>query len=163
MGQGVDRDRDGEQHRCPPIGSCLRARASACSSPRSRAAEITTRAERPFAARLSVLLAQSASASGDLLLALGRRLVELLLLRRALHRGHRRLPASRDLSDLVEIAHAHELLVPHRRVAVLLRSEEHTSELQSRFDLVCRLLLEKKKKKLYIHFLCTNKKNRLNS
>src|SRR5690349_23987862 len=33
--------------------------------------------------------------------------------------------------------------------AVLLerRSEEHTSELQSRRDLVCRLLLEKKKKK----------------
>src|SRR5690349_23081974 len=29
----------------------------------------------------------------------------------------------------------------------LLRSEEHTSELQSRRDLVCRLLLEKKKKK----------------
>src|SRR5206468_5867695 len=29
----------------------------------------------------------------------------------------------------------------------LLRSEEHTSELQSRSDLVCRLLLEKKKKK----------------
>src|SRR5699024_11947541 len=28
----------------------------------------------------------------------------------------------------------------------VLRSEEHTSELQSRFDLVCRLLLEKKKK-----------------
>src|SRR5699024_11570495 len=27
------------------------------------------------------------------------------------------------------------------------RSEEHTSELQSRFDLVCRLLLEKKNKK----------------
>src|SRR5207249_6955458 len=30
----------------------------------------------------------------------------------------------------------------HRAVR---RSEEHTSELQSRFDLVCRLLLEKKK------------------
>src|SRR5206468_8824528 len=29
----------------------------------------------------------------------------------------------------------------------VLRSEEHTSELQSRSDLVCRLLLEKKKKK----------------
>src|SRR5215469_18224052 len=29
------------------------------------------------------------------------------------------------------------------------RSEEHTSELQSRRDLVCRLLLEKKKKKHY--------------
>src|SRR5699024_12602823 len=28
------------------------------------------------------------------------------------------------------------------------RSEEHTSELQSRFDLVCRLLLEKKKEQL---------------
>src|SRR5699024_11330940 len=28
----------------------------------------------------------------------------------------------------------------------ILRSEEHTSELQSRFDLVCRLLLEKKNK-----------------
>src|SRR5699024_12362782 len=36
----------------------------------------------------------------------------------------------------------------YRRAAQLLhswRSEEHTSELQSRFDLVCRLLLEKKK------------------
>src|SRR5438067_8338355 len=31
-------------------------------------------------------------------------------------------------------------------VGDLRRSEEHTSELQSRFDLVCRLLLEKKKK-----------------
>src|SRR5690349_22299270 len=31
--------------------------------------------------------------------------------------------------------------------AVYTRSEEHTSELQSRRDLVCRLLLEKKKKK----------------
>src|SRR5699024_11322503 len=31
------------------------------------------------------------------------------------------------------------------------RSEEHTSELQSRFDLVCRLLLEKKKTKYNIH------------
>src|SRR5207249_12081884 len=29
--------------------------------------------------------------------------------------------------------------------SLITRSEEHTSELQSRFDLVCRLLLEKKK------------------
>src|SRR5207249_10976941 len=29
-----------------------------------------------------------------------------------------------------------------RRLMVRLRSEEHTSELQSRFDLVCRLLLD---------------------
>src|SRR6266513_6562852 len=33
------------------------------------------------------------------------------------------------------------------------RSEEHTSELQSRFDLVCRLLLEKKKNKVVPLFL----------
>src|SRR5688572_31316435 len=30
------------------------------------------------------------------------------------------------------------------------RSEEHTSELQSQSNLVCRLLLEKKKKKIYL-------------
>src|SRR5690554_7547268 len=38
--------------------------------------------------------------------------------------------------------HYDEELVPH-----IFRSEEHTSELQSRPHLVCRLLLEKKKKK----------------
>src|SRR5699024_12146875 len=36
-------------------------------------------------------------------------------------------------------------LVSLRSPQVRTRSEEHTSELQSRFDLVCRLLLEKKK------------------
>src|SRR2546429_6432369 len=38
------------------------------------------------------------------------------------------------------------------------RSEEHTSELQSRLHLVCRLLLEKKKKTLYTRSCprCTN-------
>src|SRR5437868_15423820 len=36
---------------------------------------------------------------------------------------------------------------PRRVGALRVRSEEHTSELQSRFDLVCRLLLEKKKQK----------------
>src|SRR5438067_5048268 len=54
-----------------------------------------------------------------------------------LDRGRRRervLP-SRGLSALP---------VLHHRAR---RSEEHTSELQSRFDLVCRLLLEKKKRK----------------
>src|SRR2546429_7013128 len=35
------------------------------------------------------------------------------------------------------------------------RSEEHTSELQSRLHLVCRLLLEKKKKQTYRHTLDT--------
>src|SRR5216683_6052193 len=33
------------------------------------------------------------------------------------------------------------------------RSEEHTSELQSRSDLVCRLLLEKKKKHIKRHHI----------
>src|SRR5690349_23940206 len=36
--------------------------------------------------------------------------------------------------------------IGHRAADVPARSEEHTSELQSRRDLVCRLLLEKKKK-----------------
>src|SRR5689334_24199319 len=39
------------------------------------------------------------------------------------------------------------------------RSEEHTSELQSQFHLVCRLLLEKKKKKEQ-PYLCTRARNR---
>src|SRR4051812_49869305 len=36
---------------------------------------------------------------------------------------------------------------PHEEDLVAARSEEHTSELQSHVNLVCRLLLEKKKKK----------------
>src|SRR2546430_10485700 len=36
-------------------------------------------------------------------------------------------------------------LPPHKKLSVR-RSEEHTSELQSQSNLVCRLLLEKKKK-----------------
>src|SRR2546430_6296431 len=34
----------------------------------------------------------------------------------------------------------------HGELALVMRSEEHTSELQSQSNLVCRLLLEKKKK-----------------
>src|SRR5690349_8662896 len=41
-----------------------------------------------------------------------------------------------------------------------LRSEEHTSELQSRRDLVCRLLLEKKKKQKHINQLHKNSDSR---
>src|SRR6266705_6591541 len=44
------------------------------------------------------------------------------------------------------------------------RSEEHTSELQSPYDIVCRLLLEKKKKhtlKIYIKKKKKNKKKKL--
>src|SRR2546429_1257033 len=37
----------------------------------------------------------------------------------------------------------------HTKLSTLERSEEHTSELQSRLHLVCRLLLEKKKTSSY--------------
>src|SRR5207249_7022114 len=52
------------------------------------------------------------------------------------HRRYRRLSSGAPVGGC-----PCEMTTPHRR------SEEHTSELQSRFDLVCRLLLEKKKKK----------------
>src|SRR6266513_3582204 len=44
----------------------------------------------------------------------------------------------------IELVHPLPITVEAPR-PVVERSEEHTSELQSRFDLVCRLLLEKKK------------------
>src|SRR3712207_9060915 len=45
------------------------------------------------------------------------------------------------------VFHLTKFLLPQLRAAGTQRSEEHTSELQSRQYLVCRLLLEKKKKK----------------
>src|SRR2546422_7346911 len=52
---------------------------------------------------------------------------------------------SRDAGRFLEVIPQRALVVHdlHRAPA---RSEEHTSELQSRLHLVCRLLLEKKKK-----------------
>src|SRR5687768_18222097 len=59
-------------------------------------------------------------------------------------RGWTRLFSYRDRARL-------QLILRGKRVGFSLeeikRSEEHTSELQSRLHLVCRLLLEKKKKK----------------
>src|SRR2546425_9543021 len=46
-------------------------------------------------------------------------------------------------------------LHPARRMKM--RSEEHTSELQSLAYLVCRLLLEKKKKKIYLNISTDNR------
>src|SRR5258708_30306463 len=43
-------------------------------------------------------------------------------------------------------------VVQHQLLLAVLRSEEHTSELQSPDHLVCRLLLEKKKTKTRTHF-----------
>src|SRR5256885_11263587 len=52
----------------------------------------------------------------------------------------------------VRSAHVAELRRQHDALAPILRSEEHTSELQSPCNLVCRLLLEKKKQnKLLYH------------
>src|SRR5438132_10603914 len=52
-----------------------------------------------------------------------------------------------ELGDHRERAHA----VDGVAVAVYVRSEEHTSELQSHSDLVCRLLLEKKNRHSILH------------
>src|SRR3712207_7362405 len=49
--------------------------------------------------------------------------------------------------DLVQAAHLVGAVDLHERR----RSEEHTSELQSRQYLVCRLLLEKKKHEIQLH------------
>src|SRR5207247_10172333 len=81
------------------------------------------------------------------------------------HVPHRALPSfpTRRSSDLgphrvrldvadARLAHTEHVLDPGGDRGELVvrpfedRSEEHTSELQSRVDLVCRLLLEKKKK-----------------
>src|SRR2546430_8292954 len=51
---------------------------------------------------------------------------------------------------------AGERLREHGIECERLRSEEHTSELQSQSNLVCRLLLEKKKKHTYYHYPCVN-------
>src|SRR2546426_4783030 len=73
-----------------------------------------------------------------------------------LFRSHRDVDQGRDARHPARADHAHpwaqkahEVVnrVPRLHVAALrVRSEEHTSELQSPCNLVCRLLLEKKKK-----------------
>src|SRR5438034_8378098 len=69
---------------------------------------------------------------------------------RAHHRGQRHRHETRHYDggregdrELQEQGAGEPALEPDRSV----RSEEHTSELQSHSDLVCRLLLEKKKKR----------------
>src|SRR5687768_18314954 len=59
---------------------------------------------------------------------------------------------AREAARFTEVAK--RIVGAHLRTARI-RSEEHTSELQSRLHLVCRLLLEKKKKKIktYTHTL----------
>src|SRR6266511_5765727 len=56
------------------------------------------------------------------------------------------LPISATLADPARMAGRHDITEAIRCRERAERSEEHTSELQSRENLVCRLLLEKKKK-----------------
>src|SRR5436190_6932772 len=67
-----------------------------------------------------------------------------------LFRSSRR--ASDGRGNLCGITMAKSFPTKTRRAGRVFRSEEHTSELQSHSDLVCRLLLEKKKneKKRYV-------------
>src|SRR2546429_4557565 len=59
---------------------------------------------------------------------------------------HDALPICDLQEDKVALFAAVDSAAACLEAARLLRSEEHTSELQSRLHLVCRLLLEKKKK-----------------
>src|SRR3712207_8242606 len=63
--------------------------------------------------------------------------------------------------DLPHVAGAHRHdEVAGARLALQVRSEEHTSELQSRQYLVCRLLLEKKKTPVSGHLACRSPHDR---
>src|SRR5436190_7725574 len=65
-----------------------------------------------------------------------------------LFRSHllRARDVARQQQPAAEQRNVHRLEVVRRDGVEVRRSEEHTSELQSHSDLVCRLLLEKKKK-----------------
>src|SRR5438034_6632210 len=65
------------------------------------------------------------------------------------HRRGRGAPLRPDPRGAERPARGARLGLARRGQAGLPRSEEHTSELQSHSDLVCRLLLEKKKKKYH--------------
>ena len=60
------------------------------------------------------------------------------------------------LGKMIDLGISEETLCAIRLVPMVAvawaRSEEHTSELQSRTNLVCRLLLEKKKNYINLHF-----------
>src|SRR5258706_10919554 len=60
---------------------------------------------------------------------------------------HDALPISHPENPRVEAQRLRTLVITRSRFLHRERSEEHTSELQSLTNLVCRLLLEKKKKK----------------
>src|SRR2546427_9257353 len=65
--------------------------------------------------------------------------------------GGRRLMRNRLLAGLERLREANERLGRFMNAAAGWRSEEHTAELQSQSNLVCRLLLEKKNNTLSMH------------
>src|SRR5215510_5386649 len=82
--------------------------------------------------------------------------------------SRRRPSSSVSISLTAQLSPPERARTPAQTVAMLRarscplatsRSEEHTSELQSRGHLVCRLLLEKKKKKKYQEFARKQEKN----
>src|SRR5438034_5045730 len=60
----------------------------------------------------------------------------------------RRVRPKRRNARIVSVQHRRGTAAVQPLYQLALRSEEHTSELQSHSDLVCRLLLEKKKRPL---------------
>src|SRR2546430_8258767 len=68
---------------------------------------------------------------------------------RSIHQ-HKRGSGPLHLTDGNGPVEGHDRRGRDHQQLVVQRSEEHTSELQSQSNLVCRLLLEKKKKKQYL-------------
>src|SRR6476661_10874925 len=65
-----------------------------------------------------------------------------------------------DALPISDLVHRRHHLVPRDVGWPVRRSEEHTSELQSHLNLVCRLLLEKKKKIIKCLYLIKKKKKK---
>src|SRR5690606_40024412 len=86
--------------------------------------------------------------------------IEQLISDNVLKPGHS-LPSERVLTERLSVSRSalrEGLKLLRGRGLIISRSEEHTSELQSRENLVCRLLLEKKNMKQN-QLLCTDGNN----
>src|SRR5256885_3347690 len=105
---------------------CRRAHAVGCGAGRAWGGAAQPASSRPESTRLAALNKAVSPLSGR---------------QRSL--GHRMLPARHQLVGAVLVQRGHEAAL-----GLPQRSEEHTSELQSPCNLVCRLLLEKKKNKV---------------
>src|SRR5438105_10717415 len=152
----------GAAHRAAPWRACgmgcprgENRRADSCRSRSCPAAAVDLRAD-PLPVQVLELLAEAAFPVSDE----RRRLLQTAALPAGQHHPQSSLGQGpkRGLLLARETLHALEEVVGYldRRfhqptTSSSARSEEHTSELQSRVDLVCRLLLEKKKTKYKCH------------